>query len=114
MTWLTYNQALIPLIQKFGAVHYPKDVIQKGYFYWKSKDQSELLNEINLAISFNQPLELVPSPDLTKRPERCQHTPEAFHQTERFLERFLELNNCTDLIDCLEKERLKVRNKSGA
>lgn len=113
ISWQAYNHALIPLIQRFGAIHYPKDVIQKGFFYWKTKDEALLLDEINRAIAFNQPLELVPAS--IPRPERSSYQPETYHQTDGFLDAMLEANGVTSVIELLEKQREKVRqSKTGS
>lgn len=109
ISWNCYNTSLIPLIQKFGAIYYPKDVIQKGFFYWKSRNQSELIEEVNQAIAFNQPFDLIPVVDSTRLPERSKWTPEPCHITEGALERILEANNVTSVIELLDKERERVR-----
>jgi len=109
ISWQAYNHALIPLIQRFGAIHYPKDVIQKGFFYWKTKDEALLIDEINRAVAFNQPLELIPTVDNSKRPDRQSYTPETRVITEGALDRFLEANNVTSVLELLDKEREKVR-----
>lgn len=109
ISWQAYNHALIPLIQRFGAIHYPKDVIQKGFFYWKSKDESLLLDEVNRAVAFNQPLELIPAVDNSKRPDRQSYIQETRIITEGALDRFLEANNVTSVLELLDKEREKIR-----
>lgn len=109
MTWNDYNVALTPLIQRFGAPHYPKDVIQKGFFYWKSKNKEELIEEINRSISFNVPLELNPTQVQSKRPERTKWTPEQYHQTDGFLDSLLKANKVSSVIELVQKEREKIR-----
>ena len=109
ISWQAYNHALIPLIQRFGAIHYPKDVIQKGFFYWKTKDEALLIDEINRAVAFNQPLELIPAVDNSKRPDRQSYIPDTRIITEGALDRFLEANNVTSVLELLDKEREKVR-----
>lgn len=110
MTWNDYNVALTPLIQRFGAPHYPKDVIQKGFFYWKSKTKEDLIEEINRSISFNVPLEINPAQDKSKRPERHKWTPEEYHQTEGFLDNLLKANKVGSVLELVQKEREKIRN----
>lgn len=109
ISWQNYNHAIIPLIQRFGAHHYPKETIQKGFYYWKSKDQAELLDEVNRAVAFNQPLELVKAVDQTKRPERTKWEPEEYNQTEGFLSEFLDVNQVSSVIELLDKERERIR-----
>ncbi len=109
ISWQSYNQTLIPLIQKFGAIHYSKETIQKGYFYWKSKNQADLLDEVNRSISFNQPFELVAVQDNSKRPERGKWSPDPCHITDGALDRILEANNVTSVLELLDKERERVR-----
>jgi len=109
ISWQAYNHALIPLIQRFGAIHYPKDTIQKGFFYWKHKEQAHLIDEVNRSIAFSQPLELIPAVDHSKRPDRQSYTPETRIITEGALERLLEANNVTSVLELLDKEREKVR-----
>lgn len=109
IAWKDYCNALTPLIQKFGAIHYPQDAIQKGYYYWKSKDQADLMDEINRAISFNQPMALIPAQDQSKRPDRKYWQADTYHQTEGFLETFLEKNKVSSVLELLDKEREKHR-----
>ena len=109
MTWNEYHTTLIPLISKFGAIHYSKQDISDGFYYWKSRQVSELLDEINRSISFNQPMSLKNVSSNEKRPERTKWQPEIYHQTEGYLERFLKQNDSTSLVDLLNKERAKLR-----
>lgn len=107
--WQAYNHALIPLIQRFGAIHYPKDTIQKGFFYWKSKELIDLQDEINRSIAFNVPLTLIPAQDESKRPDRHKWRPEVYHQSEGFLETFLKDNKVCTVLELLDKERERIR-----
>lgn len=109
VNWIAYNQALIPLIQKFGAVTYSQNEIKQGYFFWKKRNLSDLIEQISLSISFNQPLELIKAVDQSKRPERSQWQPEEYEQSEGFLDNLLKSNNANSVMDLVDKYRASLK-----
>jgi hypothetical protein len=102
MTWNEYNTLLIPLIQKFGAFHYSKDMISKGFFHWKSKTKQELIDQINEAIASNIPLELV---KITRSNAYNVYKHEENYQiTDNFLDNYLKSNGVKSVVELIGKK----------
>lgn len=100
MVWTEYNITLQPLIKKFGSFKYTTQYISSNYFYWKDKPQSELLELVNEAISFNQQLDLKPA---TNKEIHLNSTQQYIHDmnnlqiTDGYLDKLLKDNDCSSV-----------------
>lgn len=102
MTWQQYNTLLIPLINKFGAYHYPKDVISKAFFHWKTQSEQSLIDLINQALASNIPLELETKP---KPPAHKLYIHDnSGHITDGFLDNFLAQNGVKSVVELINKK----------
>jgi hypothetical protein len=109
MSWEQYNILIQPLILKFGAHKYNSQYISNQYFFWKSKDKSELLEIVNECISFNQQLDLKPKQQFSQNINPTKNHIEMIDNlkiTDGYLDNLLKSNNCKNLLELIDKQRI--------
>jgi hypothetical protein len=117
MNWSEYNILIQPLILKFGAHKYNSAYISDQFFFWKSKDKSELLELVNECISFNQQLDLKPKQSQESKSSGSSvhvNNTQSYIQsmsdlkiTDGYLQNLLNSNGCSSLLELVEKQKIK-------
>jgi hypothetical protein len=110
MDWQTYNTTISPLIKRFGSFKYTVKYITNHFFYWKEREQSELLDIVNQCISFNQELDLKPATNKDTGINSTQSYIESMDNlqiTDGYLQRLLKANNCSSLLELIQKQKDK-------
>lgn len=108
MDWNEYNIAIIPLIKRFGA--YDPQEIKTGYYYWKSKHQSELIENVDLAISIGTKLDLVKKPIIEYKvnidtKNKWKEDLENRVITDGYMDKLINDSNCSSLVDLVFKNK---------
>ncbi len=110
MDWQTYNITISPLIKRFGSFKYTTKYITNHFYYWKEKDQPELLDLVNQCISFNQELDLKPATNKDTGINSTQSYIESMDNlkiTDGYLSKLLADNDCKTLSELVKKKSVE-------
>lgn len=103
MEWKEYCAGLDLLTKRFGA--YPKQEIEKGYRFWKNKEQNFFIEEIEMSLSTGARLQL-DQPKLYRKPPYFQ--PFALEEkfiTDDYLINLLKENEVESLLELVFKQK---------